>query len=331
SMKLRSWRNRWVIFGHDLLWVPVAITLAYSIRFNLGWMPASSEPMFWRFLAFAIPVHAFTFWRFGCYRGLWRFASVPDLRRIVAAVGTGLFLTLLALFVFYRLEGVPRSVMLLYPILLAGGVAGARVLYRAIRDHGLRLNGDSRPRALVVGAGRGGEMLVRDLLRHGPFHPVALLDDDVLKHGKELHGVRVRGRIDDLPQLVRAYDVRIVLIAMPSAGREVMDRIVRLCTDVRVEFRTLPTLQELSHGKADSSQLRPVTVEDLLGRDPIDLDSDRIADFIANRTVAVTGGGGSIGSELCRQIAAHGPRTLLVIDNSEFNLYRIEMELKNRF
>lgn len=324
-------RSRWVIFAHDVAWVPVSVTLAYWLRFNLGAFPPKFIEEYFCFLVIAIPVHAFTFWLFGCYRGIWRFASIPDFLRLAAAVGVGVLVTVLALFMTIRLVDVPRSAIVLYPLLLLAGVGGARVVYRAIRDHGIRPAADMRPRALVLGAGRAGEMLVRDLLRHGPFHPVALLDDDRLKHGKELHGVRVRGRIDDLPQLVRSYDVSIVLIAMPSAGREVMDRIVRLCTDVRVEFRTLPTLQELSHGKADSSQLRPVTVEDLLGRDPIDLDCGRIADFLANRVVTVTGGGGSIGSELCRQIAAHGPRTLLVIDNSEFNLYRIEMELKNRF
>lgn len=325
-----NFRNRWVIFGHDLLWIPIAITLAYFIRFNLGAIPVPLQEMYFNFLVVAVPVHGLSFWIFGCYRGVWRFASIPDLLRITWAVGLGLTGTLLALFIFFRLADIPRSVMLLYPLLLVGGAGGARILYRAIRD-GLRPAFDNRKRALIVGAGRAGEALVRDLRRHGPFFPAVIVDDDPGKHGQELHGVRIRGSIDDLPSLVEAMSINIVLIAIPSASRETMDRIVALCNESEVEFRTLPSIDELADAQADASLLRAVTVEDLLGRDQNALDDDAIERLIHNRCVMVTGGGGSIGSELCRQIAAHHPRTLIVFDNSEFNLYRVELELLKRF
>lgn len=325
-----NFRNRWVIFGHDLLWVPIAISLAYSIRFNLGGVPVPLREMYFVFLAFAVPIHAVSFWIFGCYRGVWRFASIPDLLRITWAVGLGLFATLLCLFIFFRLEDIPRSTMLLYPLLLIGGVGGARIAYRAIRD-GLRPAFDSRKRALIVGAGQAGETLIRDLRRNGPFLPAVIVDDDPLKRGQELHGVRVRGTIEELPTLVDAMAINIVLIAIPSATRATMDRVVERCNEAGVEFRTLPSLEELAEEKAEASRLRAVTVEDLLGRDQNALDDEGIDRLIRDKCVMITGGGGSIGSELCRQVSAHHPGTLVIVDNSEFNLYRIELELLAKF
>jgi len=324
-------RNRWVVFAHDLLWVPAAITIAYWVRFNLDTIPEGLLREYLYFMVIAIPAHALSFWIFGCYRGVWRFASVPDLVRIFWAGTSGLLLTLLGLFVVIRLHEIPRSVILLYPFVLICGAGGMRVLYRAVRDHGLKPAFDNRKHALIVGAGRAGEMLIRDLRRHGPFFPAVIVDDDLAKRGQELHGVRVRGTVDDLPQLVEAMSINIVLIAIPSANRETMDRIVALCNEAAVEFRTLPSIEELAEDQADASRLRAVTVEDLLGRDQNALDDDAIERLIHDRCVMVTGGGGSIGSELCRQIAAHHPQALIVVDNSEFNLYRAELELMKKF
>jgi FlaA1/EpsC-like NDP-sugar epimerase len=190
---------------------------------------------------------------------------------------------------------------------------------------------EAAARALVVGAGRAGELLIRDLRRHGPFLPVALVDDAQGKQGHEVQGVRVRGRLDDIARLVRAYDVNIVLIAMPSASRQTMDRVVQVCNEVKVPCRTLPALSELADGRVEVSRLRPVTVEDLLGRDPVVLDVRTISDFLRGKRVLVTGGGGSIGAELCRQIARHDPAMLVVMDNSEYNLYCIDQELAAEF
>lgn len=329
--KLARLRNRWIVFAHDLLWVPAAITIAYWVRFNLDAMPAGLVQEYLYFMAVAVPAHAVSFWFFGCYRGVWRFASVPDLARIFWAGASGLLLTLLGLFLVIRLHEIPRSVILLYPILLVGGVGGVRVLYRAILDHGLKPAFDTRKHALIIGAGRAGEMLVRDLRRHGPFFPVAFADDDATKRGQEVHGVRVRGSIAELPALVNAFAIDIVLIAIPSATRDTMDRIVALCNEAGVEFRTLPSINELAEEPADASRLRAVTVEDLLGRDQNALDDEGIENLIRDKCVMITGGGGSIGSELCRQVSAHHPGTLVIVDNSEFNLYRIELELLAKF
>jgi FlaA1/EpsC-like NDP-sugar epimerase len=320
-------RSRWTVFLHDLLWIPVAVLLAYWVRFNLNPIPHLYFTGMILIMAMAVPFHTVTLWMFGCYRGIWRYASVPDLMRIIKSVVLGAIATFIGAFLFERLQGVPRSVLVLYPILLALGLGSSRMLYRVLKDRWMSFGDQEAARALIVGAGRAGELLIRDLRRHGPFLPVGLVDDAADKQGHEVQGVRVRGRLDDIARLVRSYDVNIVLIAMPSASRQTMDRVVQVCNEVKVPCRTLPALSELADGRVEVSRLRPVTVEDLLGRDPVVLDSRSISDFLRGKRVLVTGGGGSIGAELCRQIAHHDPAMLVVMDNSEYNLYCIDQEL----
>lgn len=324
-------RKRWIVFLHDVLWVGLAIYGAYWLRFNLDVVPQQFRAMQLNLVGVALIVHSVLYWAFGCYRGVWRFASIPDFIRLAAAIGTGALVTTLIIFVSTRLVLIPRSVILLYPILLLIGTAGARAAYRALMDHGLKIDFKSRSRALIIGAGRAGEMLVRDLIRNGPHTPVAIVDDDPAKQGQELHGVRVRGNLDQIPKLVESYEINKVLIAMPSASRELMSRIVDLCNQAEVDFRTLPSLLEPDGDNVLGEKLRQVTVDDLLGREQVLLDNFAIDNILHDRVVLVTGGGGSIGSELCRQIANHQPRLLVIADNSEFNLYKIEAELSSRF
>ena len=320
-------RSRWTVFLHDLLWIPLAVLLAYWVRFNLTPIPHLYFSGMLLVMSLAVPAHTLTLWLFGCYRGIWRYASIPDLVRIVKSVALGALATFVGAFLFERLQGVPRSVLMLYPILLALGLGSSRMLYRVFKDRVMGFGRENSARALIVGAGRAGELLIRDLRHHGPFLPVGLVDDADTKQGHEVQGVRVRGRLDDIARLVHAFDVDIVLIAMPSASRETMDRVLKVCNEAQVPCRTLPSLTELADGRVEVSRLRPVTVEDLLGRDPVVLDSRTISDFLRGKRVVVTGGGGSIGAELCRQIAQHDPAMLVVMDNSEYNLYRIDQEL----
>jgi FlaA1/EpsC-like NDP-sugar epimerase len=329
---LDALRKRGVIFTHDVLWVPLTIALAYVLRFNLALPEAQYLGSMLLLIAIAAPIHATTFWLFGCYRGVWRFASVPDLMRIIKAVTLGALATGLAAFLFTRLHGVPRSVLVLYPILLVAGVMGTRVMNRVFKEQAtlFRMEG-ADINALIVGAGRGGELLVRDLLRHGPFLPVAFVDDDPAKLGQDIHGVRVRGTLQDLPELIPSLQVQTVLIALPSASRQVMNNVVNMCAEANVSCRTLPALSELADGQVEVSRLRPVTVEDLLGRDPVHLNEPEIAEFLKGQCVLVTGGGGSIGSELCRQIAAYGPSRLIVFDQGEFNLYNVDHDLRRHY
>lgn len=323
--------NRWAAFFHDLFWVPTVLFAAYWFRFNLQVIPAYYfQGCLWLIL-FSLPVYGIVFWFFGLYRGLWRFASLKDLSRIVKSVTLGALVVTLVGVIFFRLEGIPRSVLLLSPLLLVVGLTGPRLCYRWFKDQRLKLNKESGRRTLIVGAGHAGELLLRDLIRKQEYQPVAFVDDDRKKHDREIHGVRVYGGSENIREIVRLLDVDLVLFAIPSAKRDTVKRLVAECAKVGVECKTLPSLVELSGNQVEVDQLRPVTLEDLLGRDTVELDRQAIAGYLNNKTVLVTGGGGSIGSELCRQVAELDPERLVIFDHGEFNLYAIDNELRSSF
>ncbi len=331
KLKSKGMFKRVLIFTHDIGWVPIVILAAYWLRLNLGLIPKAMLPGIVELVSVAIVVNAISFWIFGCYRGVWRFASIPDLLRLFKAILMGAIATTVMCFMIGRLQTIPRSVLVLYPLLLIGILSTARVAYRAFKDHNFKLDFENKTRVLLVGAGRAGEMLVRDLERHAEFVPVAFIDDDLHKQGQEVRGVRVRGSVNDIPRLLEEFAIEAVLITMPSASRKDLDRVVQMCAEGGVKCRTLPSLTELAGGRIEISRLRPVTVEDLLGRDPVELDPGYVAKFLQGKRVLITGGGGSIGSELCRQISRHKPGTLTVLDNSEYNLYRIDQELSTGY
>ncbi len=322
-------RSRTAAFSHDLLMIPVAWLLAYWLRFNLGVIP----PEFLEGALLALPlvvlVQGAVNWLFGLYRGVWRFASLPDLIRITKAVLAGTALTLFALFILNRMEDIPRSVPALYLLIQMLLLAGPRLLYRWLKDHRLVLR--SGQRVLIVGAGRAGEMLARDMLREPGlgYVPIAFVDDKLRRHGGEVQGIPIRGTTEAIADLVDTLEVDLILLAIPSATAKEMQQLVDRCEQAERPFRTVPQLRNLLTGQVSVNQLRPVSIEDLLGRDPVDLDWEAIRRGLANRVILVTGGGGSIGSELCRQIASSRPGRLVVVDNCEFNLYRIDMELRD--
>ncbi len=327
AMKLNILKSRWLAFVHDLVWIPVAIAMAFLLRFNFEGIPASHTAALWQLMFVAVPVQFCAFHYFGLYLGIWRFASVPDLIRILKSVAIGALVTFLLLFVWQRLEGVPRSVMILYPFLLAAGLAIPRLLYRWFKDHHFGFAPRQGKRALIVGAGRAGELLVRDLLKDGQYLPVAFLDDDSGKHGLEIHGVRVMAGIDSFEEQVEELNIEIVLLAMPTAPAAVMRKLVDQSAAMKVPCRTLPSLPELAGGKVEIGTLRKVRIEDLLGRDEISPDDTQVQKFLKGKRILVTGAGGSIGSELCRQIIRYQPERLVMLDHGEFNLYRIKGEM----
>lgn len=323
--------NRRAAFTHDLLWVPVALIAAYFLRFNLEGIPATHRPGVYQLLALAVPIQGAVYWLFGLYRGFWRFASVPDLIRILKAVAVGTLLLVGCCWLLTRLEGIPRSVFIIYPLILIGGLCGPRILYRWFIDHRLAFRKHSGKRTIIVGAGRAGEMLVRDLLQQDDYEPVAFLDDDRKLLAREIHGVPVAGNSGELVDIVAGLDIELVVLAMPSAGREIMANLARVCRESGVSCLTLPSLGEMKGMEVDSGGLREVSLEDLLGREVIRLDKHAISGYLSARVVMVTGGGGSIGSELCRQLAGVNPERLIIFDNGEYNLYAIDRELSEAF
>ncbi len=323
--------GRWAVVAHDLVAIALAWLGAYWLRFNMGYVPH----VFWRqglrLLPVILVVQGLVFWSMGLYRGLWRFASVPDLLRIFKAIVAGTVASAFILFLGERLEFVPRSAFVLDGMLLTLLLGGPRFFYRFFKDRGLYQA--SGKKALIAGAGRAGEMLVRDLLRDSGvgFRPVAFVDDNPRRIGQEIHGVPVVADCGQLPQVAARLEVDIVFIAVTEAKASHMRRLVELCERSGRPFRILPGLQSLVDGQVTVRELREVRIEDLLGREPVLLYQDEIACGIGGKAVLVSGAGGSIGSELCRQIARLGPRRLILLEHSEFNLYNIELELRRDY
>lgn len=316
---------------HDLVMIPIAWFAAYYLRFNLGAIPEIYLKQAVAILPLVVVIQGAAFWYFGLYRGVWRFASVPDLMRILKAIVTGVLVSALAIFLITRMQDVPRSIFPLYALTLILLLGGPRMIYRWIKER--QLYASAAQRALIVGAGRAGEMLVRDVLRDQGYgyQPAGFVDDAPRKRGMEIHGVRVLGSCDDIPIVCRQQAIDLILIAIPSANSREMRRIVARCEEAAVPMRTLPRFQDLVVGRSVVSELREIFIEDLLGREPVSLNWDRIRESIKGKTVLITGGGGSIGAELCRQVARLAPDALVVFDNSEFNLYSIDLEMRGQY
>jgi FlaA1/EpsC-like NDP-sugar epimerase len=316
---------------HDLAMVWLAWFATNWLRFNLLPDPPP-VPLFGPESPVVVMAQGAILWWTGLYRGLWRFASLPDLWNIARAGVIGALAIALGLFLFNRLEGVPRSVLVVYPLVLVVLLGAPRLLYRYWKDS--RLDFERRTpmqRVLVLGAGRAGETLARDLRRETDYRAVGFLDDNRALRGAKVNGVPVLGTLEDLPRVAREVAAETLLIAMPSATNQQMQRVVQLCEATGLPFRTVPRLQDVVEGRSGFNELKEVAIEDLLGREPVLLDWTAIRNELSGHRVLVSGGGGSIGAELCRQVARLGAGSLVVIEQSEFNLYRIEQELRREF
>lgn len=320
-------------FGHDVAAAVFAWYFAHLLRFNFD-VPESFHRGMVQALPFVVSVQAVMFWWFGLYRGIWRYASLPDLKRIVLAVGVAALVAPLLQVMIGAPYGVsvPRSVLILDPVLLLLVMGGSRLAYRTWKEHSLApLMGFPRKPVIILGAGSTAVNLLKELARSPEWSVVGLLDDDPLKHNRLLHDVKVYGPLDTLPQLAEKLGAEHAIIAMPSAGHGARRRAMRICSEARLKTMTVPSFEDLMGGKVTVSQIREVELDDLLGRDPVSLDNRGLRDLLTGRTILVTGAGGSIGSELCRQIARFLPRTIVLFEQSEFALYCIEQEFKERF
>ncbi len=320
------------ILLHDLSASAAAWLLALFARFNFEAPPPDFLEANLTLLPLIVVIQAAASRFFNLYRGLWRFASLPDLWNIVRAAALGTMLIGTTLFLLTRLHSVPRSMLVLYPLLLIFFLGGPRLAYRMWKDHSLSLGQlGIGERVLILGAGNAGEAMVRDLLRAPGFLPVGLLDDNPALWKARIRGVPVLGGMEGLTRIVDKHAVELLVIAVPTASNAQMQRIVSLCEESGVPFRTLPRLHDIVSGKVTAQALREVSISDLLGREKVELDWPAIQGSLRGRCVLVTGGGGSIGSELCRQIAALAPAQLIVFDQSELNVYQIQRELHQRF
>ncbi len=324
---MKGTRN--IVIAHDLGMVVLAWLLAYFARFNLTLPPPEFIAGALRALPVVVVVQALLLWRVGLYRGLWRFASLRDLWNILRSATLGSLIVTLLLALATRLADVPRAVLVLYPVFLVLLLGTPRLLFRVAKDRAIDLRTpDEGARVIIVGAGEGGEALVRDLLRAPGYRPVGFVDDEPALRRRRIHGVPVLGSIDDLPALVARYEIGLALLAIPSASNQEMQRIVGLCEQAGCPFRTLPRLQDVVEGRVGVQALRDVSIDDLLGRSAARLDWPAIERSLDGATVLVTGGAGSIGSELCRQLARVGIKRLVVLEQNEHGLYQLERELR---
>ena len=320
------------IILHDILAASCAWLGAYWLRFNLA-VPSEFQAAALSTLLWVVPLQAAVFWRFGLYRGIWRFASLPDLKRIVLAVGLAALLIPLVLVLFRVSAIVPRSVLILDPLLLVILMGGSRLAYRAWKEHRLTgmLHPDSKP-VLVAGAGSAADFLLRELARNpAGFHVVGLLDDSRDKQGRLVQGIPVLGTLADVATWAEKMEVDDVVLALPSAAHMVRKRITQVCAEAGLNVMTIPSLEDLVAGRVSVSSLRRIELDDLLGRDPVQLDDSGLHRLLTGQVVMVTGAGGSIGSELCRQIARFAPAKLVLFEQSELALYAMEQELPQRF
>ena len=315
---------------HDLAMAALAWWIAKLLRYALK----PDEIVGFGMLEFPIVllVQGLIFRWTGLYRSVWRFASLPDLWNIARAVVVGSLFIGVSLFLYNRLEGVPRSVLVLYPLLLAALLGLPRLAYRYWKDsRNDLLQNQVAKRVLIVGADRAGEVLSRDLQRDNRYGVVGFVDDNPSLRGASINGYPVLGRFDQLPEVAREVAVDMLLIALPGASTAEMRRVVSLCDATDLPYRTVPRLEDVVAGRAQFNQIKEVAIEDLLGRDTVELDWTAIRETLSGRRVLITGGGGSIGSELCRQVARLGAQSLTVVEQSEYNLYRISQELRADF
>ncbi|MFL9609800.1 polysaccharide biosynthesis protein [Methylobacillus sp. Pita2] len=300
--------------------------VAFLFRFNFD-IPSSFTQSMLESAAWVIPLQALVFLFAGLYRGVWRFASLPDLQRLIRAIAISAAAVVAILFMFKPDGVVPRSVLLMDPMLLLLFMGGSRFAYRAWKEH--RLYGSAQlagKPVLVLGAGEAAIALLKDLSKSREWYVVGLLDDKKTMLGRELLGVNVLGEIEQLPQIADDLSVSHVIVAMPSARHQRRRQVVELANKNGLTALTVPSFDDLMSGRLSMAQLRPVEVEDLLGREPVSLDGEGLQHLIEGQAVLISGAGGSIGSELCRQVLKYRPACLVCLDQSEYALYRLEQE-----
>ena len=322
-----SWRTL-LAFAHDLAASIVAWLLAFWLRFNFE-VPDNYVDIAVQSLACVVPVNAIVFHAFALYRGIWRYASLPDLKRIIYAAVTA---SIVALTLLVMLQiGVPRSVLITNPIFLIVIMGGSRLAYRAWKERSLGnfLPGDRAP-VFVIGTEEAAVNLIKELGRSPQWHVVGVFDDDASVRGRELHGIDILGRSDELAAWKEKLGATHAIIAMPSASHQARRQVVARCNEAGLKVLTVPSFDDLMSGRVTVSQIRHVELDDLLGRDVVVLDTAGLKSWINGRTVMVTGAGGSIGAELCRQVARFGPRRIVLFELNEFALYTIEQEFRER-
>ncbi|MEE4358757.1 MAG: nucleoside-diphosphate sugar epimerase/dehydratase [Desulfococcaceae bacterium] len=328
--------NFYIILSADILLFALAHFLSYCIRFEFHFTGNAWQQMI-SVLIFLLPLKAFVFWAFGLYLGMWRYAGVSDLLRLFKATVFASLVMVTAMVFIHRFSGYSRAVFIMdgcLTFLFAGGLRfGIRLLFHRNKTkesfHGAARN--PHP-VFIIGAGSTGEMTLREIMANpdSQYQVLGFIDDEPKKKGRLIHDIPVLGGLASLSAYADFYGVNEVLIAVPSASGAEMRKIIQACNACSLKYQTLPGWSEIINGKVSIKALRDVDYKDLLRRPPVQLHQDQIQQYLGGKTVLVSGAGGSIGSELCRQILHFQPGHLVLLDNCENNLYSMQMELIHR-
>ena len=318
-----------LVFLHDLAASCAAWLLVVFVRFNFEIPPSETYDTIVAALPVVLLAQSSMNVSFGLYKGIWRFASLQDILNILKSAIFGVAIISVILFITNRLEFIPRTTVILYPLFLIGFLTTPRFAYRIFKDKSLRLSKSTAIRTLIVGAGMAGESIVRDMLRGAYYNPIGFIDDDANLKGSVIHGVPILGGVLNISHLVKKFDIQLIIIAIPSASATQMRVIIEQCSLTTVRFLTLPKLNDIVEGSVDLGSMREVSIDDLLGREQIGLDWRQMDAFLSKKKILVTGGGGSIGKELCHQLLKINLSSLTIIDQSELGLHELKHDLSS--
>lgn len=327
-----------VLYVFDFIFIAAIFLISLLLRFDFSFTKLNAEgPEFWgnliKFMPFGVITVLIIFQLSKLYSSLWRFAGAEEAVHICAAALISTIICQAELLAFHL--HLPRSFMFFaFPMILLEA-AGTRFGYRIARQYRRRYfeTADTQINTMIIGAGKTGVALLNEMCGNGasPYKPVCIVDNDPYKVGLSIHGVKVEGEHEGLDKLIRDYEVEEVIIALPNATAKRRKEIIDICNQTKCKIKTVPSLEQLINEEVSMSGLKDIDLEDLLGREVNLAGNEKVIGYIKNQVVVVTGGGGSIGSELCRQIASYQPKQLIIIDNYENNAYAIQMELVRKY
>ena len=319
-----------IAIGHDIVVAALVWTFTFSLRWNFE-LDRSTQIILFQTLPAVLAVQVGCFVYFGLYRGIWRYASIHDMRLIAMSVGTSALIIPILLLLWRNGLGVPRSLYFLNPLLLILFMCAGRLLYRWWKEKAMGAKGVEPQPVILLGAGNAALSLIDELNRNPYWYVIGVLDDNPNKVGRQMGGVRILGHWEQLEQIARDSNCKHAVLAVGATNHATRRRVFELCEHAHIKLLVIPDVQELMSGQVKVSQIRYVDVDDLLGRDPVSLDTGGLRQMLEGKSVLVTGGGGSIGSELCRQIARFKPGQIIIYELSEFALYRVTEDLKRAF
>ena len=332
------WIRRIFFICYDIFAVLAASFLALLVRFEfqISQIPQNYYELAWEILPIEILATIVVFWIFRLYSSLWIYAGATELMYLVVGCAVDTIVNVCIIYLMHRELAVPmpRSYHVLFGIFLMCIVFVSRYGYRAFRSMlNLRVDIKSRKNAMIIGAGDAGNALIKEInnSRYVKLNVACVIDDSTEKVGSYIHGVRIAGTRNDIIRLAKEMNIAEIIVAMPSAKASEIKEILDICKETGCELRRVPGMYQLINGEVSISKLKEVDVNDLLGREPIEVDLSSIMEYVSGKVIMVTGGGGSIGSELCRQIAAHRPKQLVIVDIYENNIYDIQQELLHNF